>query len=467
MLDAETEQPEKAHIRRISAYGIAVTFFLLVHLLVGHIVGNDIRRTIRQIGVDAVPTILITRDILTTFAEMDAELANSALSNGEESDKSWRAFDKARSRQAQSLVGAGRQVEAGGMGTDDVAKIIDMYSSYSQLADRSHHAADAPGIVRGASMLLHQEILPLASQIISSNAEAIDRVYGEFEWTVFKSVGRLLIIDFLAVSALIAFRTINRRHGKGRGSALISTAIALCVAGAIMSSITLAIAAKDIDIAKADAFDSMQALSGIRTEAALANAEESLWLLPGNSAADRKLFADYFTKRVGAILMGPDSYPLGIAPPASGSTGWDTADRIVQSIVDDEHANGYSGMLVDELLNTVFDGEEEAARAILNPWMDFVAIDRMVRTLEESGRHAEAVRLATGYAPGQSNDAFTRFNKAVDLTWQINNQHFSAAIAEGMRLSTAEAWLSPLVCVLVLLALWGGIWCDTHPARRP
>jgi hypothetical protein len=155
----------------------------------------------------------------------------------------------------------------------------------------------------------------------------------------------------------------------------------------------------DLKTAKADAFDSVHALSKARAVAYDGNADESMYLLfHGNADAQTKLTADFQTKAAKLTDIDPQ-----------------TALK----------AQKFGGYLGTELSNITFPGEREAATDTLRQWAEYIRIDGQIRDWEKQGRHQEAVLLNVGTKPGQSNWQFDKFDKALGRTLEINKTEFN------------------------------------------
>ena len=97
-------------------------------------------------------------------------------------------------------------------------------------------------------------------------------------------------------------------------------------------------------------------------------------------------------------------------------------DGLVAQVVAGSLPDGFQGYLAAELRNITFPGEREAAVEMLKTFARYIALDGEIRRLENQGDHAAAVTLCIGYAPGQSNWAFARFDEALGKTLDINQR---------------------------------------------
>jgi hypothetical protein len=175
----------------------------------------------------------------------------------------------------------------------------------------------------------------------------------------------------------------------------------------------------ELKIAKQDAYDSIHALWQARAVAYSANGDESRALL---DTAQAESYARSFAERTARI-----------ANPSQNT-----------------------GYLADELKNITFAGEREAAEETLSRFQAYVAIDRQIRKLDQSGQHQAAIALCIGNARGQSNYAFARFDEALGRTLDINQQAFDGAVSRGFADVSGFEILAPVdALIIALLALFG------------
>jgi hypothetical protein len=213
-----------------------------------------------------------------------------------------------------------------------------------------------------------------------------------------------------------------------------ATIVVACVS--IYIGFTFVSAGAELRAAKSDAFDSVYALTTLSAVAADAGAADGFWLVTYEDAALRKKYDDLFQSLTKQIL--------GVDPETAAS--------------DAEQNVRFEGLIGDELANLTFVGEDTAARAALNAWSEYLAIEKQMRKLQIEGREVEAAAIAGGDKPGQMNAAFGVFQRAVALTIKINQNAFDTAIASleakinlGVYGALFAAWL------VASAAAWLGI----------
>src|SRR5262249_53825154 len=117
----------------------------------------------------------------------------------------------------------------------------------------------------------------------------------------------------------------------------------------------------------------------------------------------------------------------------------------------------FGGLFSDELRNVTFAGERDAAVTEFVAYGRFQAIDRQIRSLEQAGKHQDAVALCTGYEEGQSNWAFVRFDSALGKTLDINQTAFDRAIDAGFDAMRPYTLAGPLVALTIAVLVWLGL----------
>jgi hypothetical protein len=120
-----------------------------------------------------------------------------------------------------------------------------------------------------------------------------------------------------------------------------------------------------------------------------------------------------------------------------------------------------TGLIVDEIRNVTFPGEQAAADAIARGLADYYAVDGRIRALEAQGNHAAAVQVSLASGPsrgaGSAVAAFERFDEAVQRTIAINRAAFDANLAAGDRGLRRAEWLDPALSLAIALLGWLGI----------
>lgn len=197
-------------------------------------------------------------------------------------------------------------------------------------------------------------------------------------------------------------------------------------------------------IAKEDAYNSIFALLDARADAYAASTAEIRWLLDKDQRPQNE---QEFNQAVSRIATFDPDHNFA-----------ETLQHAQQQLTL-HHFNlpGFRGSLADELNNLRFQGESEAAVETLRWFSEYYACHATFEKLENSGQHAEALRVCMGYKPTESRNAFDKFDDALNRTLQINQDHMNEAIDKALKdlvgLILGARVISSFAAVCVALAV--------------
>ncbi len=194
-------------------------------------------------------------------------------------------------------------------------------------------------------------------------------------------------------------------------------------------------------MAKQDAFDSILALSQARAISYDANADESRYLVDAGRAGDYQQAFETRSQELARLsIPGIFRYDAGLAKAIAAYRG--------------DHANitfrGYFGV---EFRNITFAGERAAAEQTLDAYQVYERDDRHLRALARRGQLTAAISFDTSTAPGNSNWAFYRYDKALVALININQRAFTQAIAASQHDSAGWTGTIPAGAALVIILL--------------
>jgi hypothetical protein len=424
--------------RRLAAWGVLATVLTLAQLVFTLGSVSNLRATVQTIGRDATPSVAAAEQIVAKLSDMDASAANAALVTG--AAEAWKQFDADRLAVNKQLVDAARNIT---YGDAEYKPILTMASELQSYLVMIEHARSSEGEARAAqlqaaSTMMRQKAQPAAEALDVANFTALDRAYANFQESVWGRIAGLaaaavLLTVVLVLSQLYLARTTHRVINPP----LLMAAVAVSLTAFIVCSATIMVAA-DVKTAKADAFDSIHALSKARAAANLANADESLWLLSG--APGKALYERSFRANAARI--------------AAEGAGTPVSQNMYRMI--DDHGRGFTGFLAVELSNITFAGERTTAEEMARFWGHYVTIDQKIRTLETTGHHAEAIAMCLGMGANESNHVFSQFDKALGAMLSINQKAFDAAVTHAFSLLEPLPWgLFASAAITVALIWWG------------
>ncbi len=430
-----------------------IVLLALDALLLGAVlIGADVHRNAMQIiGNDTAPSIIAAQHIKAALADMDANLANELMVPVGHADPAPGVYDNRRVEASKELIDAARQITY----DSEIEPIENMQVStgtYERLAQQSRDLADegqkdmSTRFYRAAGIIMDGTILAAADDLDNANNDVLERQY-ESKSTrslmarLFAGLAGLLALVALGAVQLFLSRRTNRTLNPALAAATLLTLWLTFSALANMGS-----EARDLRVARQDAFTSIRALWRARATAYSANGTESRYLLDPVHA---KEYEDEFFARTNALVHGPR---------LASETG------VISS------TTGFTGYLADELNNVTFPGEKQAALRTLRAWESYMAVDVRIRNLENDavrrlGKDADISKLekdpdhlaAIELCIGESNLVFNQFDKALQATLDINQHAFDAAVAEGfdaLRNMELKAGITAvLIAILIALGL--------------
>jgi len=430
----------------------AVTMIVAVLLgLITAVAFTSIAAGLRLIGQQAEPEVLATTDLYFRLNDMDAQVANVLLVGGQrglgiDRQQAQAIYEQDRRQADQDLLHAAVVARS----EPSVRALLDDLGRYEALASEAMYldgrGPDQPGrppaaalvLYRQATDLLRSGILPAAHALTDQNTAALDGTYQakrstaryDALWVALAGVGLLAALVGMQFYFVLRFRRILNPALVG------ATVVTLALAAA--SAAGLAAQAGHLRVAKAEAFDSIIALSQARAVSDDANADESRYLVdPARAGQYQQAFENRSQQLVQLPGAGIFQYDAALA----GSLSAYRANHA------DVRFGGYFGV---EFRNITFAGERAAAEKALAAYQVYERDDRHIRALNRGGDLRGAIAFDTSYAPGNSNWAFTQYDNALVALIAINQRAFTGAISAGQQDTTGWTGLIPGAAVVLI-----------------
>ena len=438
---------------------VAVLLAVFLGLITAAIFGS-VASGLRLIGQQSEPEVLATTDLYFRLNDMDAQVANVLLVGGQrglgiDRQQAEAIYEQDRVQADQDLQ---RAVVAGSVPSaqQSLRSVLDGLGSYEALAgeamylDSQGSGSGRPGrpptaaliLYRQATDLLQGSILPSARSLTNQNAATLDAVYQAKRsgaWWVARC-GAALLAVLVGTQIYFAVRYRPIVNPALAGATLV--AVALVAA----SAVTLAAAAGQLHVAKAEAFDSIIALSQARAVSDDANADESRYLVdPARAGQYQQAFENKSQQLVQLAGAGIFQYDAALAQAISAYRA--------------NHADiGFGGYFGAEFRNITFAGERVAAEQTLAAYQLYERDDRHIRALNRSGDLRAAIAFDTSYAPGNSNWAFTQYDNALAGLIAINQRAFTGAINAGQQdMNGWTGYLPAGAAILVIILVLAGV----------
>jgi hypothetical protein len=443
--------PER--IRGLTALSIAVAIVLGVVMAA---IFGSVSAGVRVIGDQAAPEVQASTDLYFRLNDMDAQVANILLVGnrtdlGLTRQQAQAIFEQDRRSADHDLQQAAAVAGAGPAAQRAVRAVLDRLGSYEALVGEISYLEAAgpsqPGrppaaalaLYRTATDLLQNEILPSARQLTTANAAALNATYSAKRSLALRglfivAIIGLILIALLAWTQFFISATHRRLLNPGLAAATL-LAIILTIGGTAL----LAAQANHLYVAKSEAFDSILALSQARAISYDANADESRYLVdPGRASQYQQAFEAESQKLAGVSTPGIFHYDLALA-------------KAISSYRADQAKIEFTGYFGTEFRNITFAGERAAAQRTLYAYQVYERYDRRLRAMARSGNLAGAIAFDTSLAPGNSNWAFYRYDKALVSLISINQNGFTEAIAASEH--GTSGWTGPIPAIGILAVI--------------
>jgi hypothetical protein len=428
----------------------AVTMIVAVLLgLITAVAFTSIAAGLRLIGQQSEPEVLATTDLYFRLNDMDAQVANVLLVGGQrglgiDRQQAQAIYEQDRRQADQDLLHAAVVARS----EPPVRALLDDLGRYEALAGEAMYLdGQGPGqpgrppvaalvLYRQATDLLSSGILPAARALTDQNTAGLDHAYQAKRstaqygalWVTLAGVILLAALASMQVYFVLRFRRII--------NPALAAAAVVALALAAASAAGLVAQAGHLRVAKAEAFDSIIALSQARAVSDDANADESRYLVdPARAGQYQQAFESRSQQLVRLPRAGIFQYDDALARALSAYR----ADHA------DVRFGGYFGV---EFRNITFAGERAAAEKALAAYQVYERNDRHIRALNRGGNLRAAIAFDTSYAPGNSNWAFTQYDNALVALIAINQRAFTGAISAGQQDMTGWTWLIPGAAVI-------------------
>ncbi len=186
--------------------------------------------------------------------------------------------------------------------------------------------------------------------------------------------------------------------------------------------VSLNTANQQLKVAKEDAFDSLHALRQLRSTAYMMNTAESRYLLDSSAASEHE---KQFLVNANKIAR------IGSFDPVTNAADY---QRQLQTVANQGQVlPGMTGFFATQLKNVTFPNEMDKTKMMITDVAAYLKIDSRIRVLNTTGKKAEAIALALGNNPGESNHAFEKFKASHSEVMNINIDAFNEAIEKAQR----------------------------------
>ena len=429
------------------------------------------RSEISTVGGTDAPSVRATDDFLFRLQDMDAQLVNALLVNGDTQvhvprSTSEQLYETDRKAADGDLQNATVALAGNQTALDQLHAVSDGFGQYQAqaartLADDEREGGTTAGTApasefidyqvghnllfgsddRGGLMKAATDLEQASKDAIGTSASSADR---SLNFLIVQYVGfGVLLVGGLVVLQVYVFRRFKRMVNPALAGATMA-ALVLLIGGAAGT----AVAASDFHTAKSDAFDSVLALSEANATSAGINADESRWLLAHDNPVQRGEYEQSFFQGENEIANVPGGSDIpGYAGVVDQEAQIRTVDTLSQTAMTPNSSFG------EEFHNVTFSGEDSAALKAFYAYNTYIQDDGKLRTmpLDTAAGLKAAIDFDTNAdTAGSSDRAFNDYTKMLADLININESHFESSMPAAENGIGTWTWLPYVLAVLLI-----------------
>ena len=430
------------------------------------------RAQISTVGSTDAPSVRATDDFLFRLQDMDAQLVNALLVNGDTQVHTPRAASEAlyeadRKTADLDLENATVALAGDQSALDRLHTVSDGFGQYQAqavrtLADDEREGGSVAGAAPAAVFADYQNghdllfgaddkggLMKAATDLEKSSRDAIDSSASSANGSLNTVIAEFLIFGVLLAGALTVLQVyVFRRFKRAVNPALVgATAVALILL--IGGAAGTAAAAGDFHTAKTDAFDSVLALSEANATSAGINADESRWLLAHDTPQQRGEYEQSFFRGENAIADVPGGSDIPSYAGAMQQENTRTVDDLPQTAMTRNSSFG------EEFHNITFPDEAQTALTAFDAYNTYIQDDERMRTMSldtQAGLKAAIDFDTNADTPGSSDQSFNAYSKALGDVINLNEAHFESSMPAAKNGIGIWTWL-PYVLAALLIGL--------------
>ena len=467
---------------RIASGFAAVVLAVLLAAGVTLLSASSAEQTIRTIGRDAEPSVVLALRIGAVLADLDATATEDVLASGMSAAGTSRRWTADKAELDMLVVEASRNITYDAE-TAAVQGLLRWIGEYQAALAEVRGAADpghpfiATQRLQWSHRVLRDFALPEADALAAANRRPLDdayTAYRSYHWQD-GTAAAAAVLPLLAILVVLQLFLVRRTRRLINAPLAAATLIGAClVVGLLVAG---ARERESVRTAKADCYDSLNALFVAKGVAAAMNANLSLWVLDAATRPAEERAFDADARMLLDLNWRDRTATSNFLTNLQAAQALERAGRPADAFA---AVPAKSGLLGNGLSNITFGAAERdpTSDAVRN-FLSFVAIaDRMRQaavTAVQPSEHEGTVafkgvtqtldRLAAGQVvtavqlrEREGTAAFEGLIQALDRTILVNQTEFDREISRARRLVGATP---AVVCgglVLAGLLAAAGLW---------
>jgi len=442
---------------RIAGGFVLVVAAALLAGAVNLVAATNAATSIRIVGRDAEPSVVLALQIGAVMADLDATATNDALAAGVSAAGTSRRWRDGKAELDRLVIEASRNITYPDE-TIALQGVLRWTGEYHAALAEARDAADParPFIsiqrLQWSHRLLRNFALPQADALAAANRKPLLDGYDAYRTSSWRDGGAAALTVALLAAILVVLQVFLTRRTRRlvNAPAAAATLLGLCIIGGLLA-VTLK-ERESLRAARFDCYDSLDPLYSAKVVAAEMNADLSLWLLdPAGRAAASQAF-DTEARALLDLDWRDVSTVNRYRAELDGAQGIERRGEAANALAA-VHAKG--GLLGKELANITFGvAERDPATEAVRSLLAFLQVADRLRKLTSPSQMAEAVQLREG--PGAQ--ALARLTSALDATIGVNQVEFDRDIREARHLVGLTPGIACGALLAAVLLAAAGLW---------
>ncbi len=434
---------------------------------------SGVRDRISTVGDTDAPSVRATDDFLFRLQDMDAQLVNALLVNGDSQVHVPRAASEALYETDRKTADLDLENATVALAGDQTAlkqlhTVSDDFGQYQAqavrtLADDERVGGPVAGAAPAAVFADYQNghdllfggddkggLMKAAADLEKSSRDAIDSSASSASRSLNTVIGEFLLFGVLLVGGLTVLQVYVFRRFKRTVNPALAGATVVALVLMIGGAAGTAAAAADFHTAKNDAFDSVLALSEANATSAGINADESRWLLAHDTPGPRSDYQQSFFRAEQAIADVPGGTDITTY---AGAVYQEQKARTVDDLSQTSMTRNSS--FGEEFHNITFPGEAEAALKAFDAYNTYLQDDVQLRSMPLNtpvGLKAAIDFDTNADTVGSSDQAFNAYSQALGDVITLNEAQFESSMPAAKSGIGTWTWL-PYVLTALLIGL--------------
>ena len=442
---------------RIASGFAAVVLAVLLAAVVTLLSAASAERTIRTIGSDAEPSVVLALRIGAVLADLDATATEDVLASGMSAAGTSRRWTAGKAELDALVVQASRNITYDAE-TAAVQGLLRWIGAYQVALAEVRGAADpghpfiATQRLQWSHRVLREFALPEAEALAAANRKPLENAYAAYRSYHWQdgTAAAAAVLPLLAVLVVLQTFLTRRTRRLVNAPLAAATLVGLCLAVGLL--VAGAEEREGVRAAKVDSYDSLNALFAAKGVVAAMDADLSLWLLDPATRAAVSQMLDAEARTLLDLDWRDREATFRYLTAVQAAQGLERQGKPADALA---AVPARPGLLGKELSNITFgSAERDPASDAVRGLVSFLGVADRVRLLAAPTQVITAVQVREH----EGAVALDGLMRALDQTIGVNQAEFDREISRARRLVGATP---AVVCgglVLAGLLAAAGLW---------